>query len=369
MRECKLKSLGGRFSGESRRVPSLVDRGEDGTGATQERGARRKKAHSARRPPEERRADLVLERADLAADGRLGDPEARRGTTDVALLGDGDEVADLRKAHPTDCKIETVLDPPSATAHSGCVIEILTKSEIEKMRRAGKVAAETLAHVGERIVPGMTTADIDRLVREDTARRGGKPSQLGYKGFPAAVCTSRNEVVCHGIPSPRDVLEEGDIVNVDVTTNLDGYHGDTSATFMVGKVSDEARVLVETARRCRDAGIEVIRDGARIGDIGAAIVAIAKAHGYGIVTEFGGHGIGKRMHADPHVSHAGVRGAGPRLKAGMALTVEPMVNLGRPGVRHLDDGWTVVTEDGRISAQFEHTILVTQRGFEITTLL
>ena len=249
------------------------------------------------------------------------------------------------------------------------MIEILTKAEIDKMRRAGKAAAATLAFVGEQIRPGMTTGDIDRLVREDTARRGGTPSQLGYKGFPAAVCTSRNEIVCHGIPSPKVVLNEGDIVNVDVTTNLDGYHGDTSATFMVGKVSEEARRLVETTRRCRDAGIEVIRDGARLGGIGAAIAELAREAGYGIVTEFGGHGIGRRMHADPHVMHSGVRGAGPRLKAGMGLTVEPMLNLGGPEVRHLDDGWTVVTADGRLSAQFEHTIIVTQRGFEVTTLL
>ena len=249
------------------------------------------------------------------------------------------------------------------------MIEILTNAEIEKMRHAGKVAAETLAFVGARIRPGMTTADIDRLVREDTARRGGRPSQLGYKGFPAAVCTSRNEVVCHGIPSPRDVLADGDIVNVDVTTNLDGYHGDTSATFLIGTVSAEAQRLVDIARRCRDAGIAVIREGARLGDIGAAIAELGRTEGVGIVTDFGGHGIGRRMHADPHVAHTGVRGAGPRLKAGMAITVEPMVNLGAAAVRFLDDGWTVVTEDGRLSAQFEHTIIVTQRGYEITTLL
>jgi methionyl aminopeptidase len=248
-------------------------------------------------------------------------------------------------------------------------IEILSAREIEHMRLAGRAAAETLAYIGSQIRPGISTAEIDRWVREDTARRGGRPSQLGYKGFPAAVCTSKNEVVCHGIPSERDVLESGDIVNVDVTTNLDGYHGDTSATFIVGAASADATRLVEIARRCRDAGIAVIREGARLGDIGAAIDELAKSEGVSVVTELGGHGIGRRMHAEPHVSHTGRRGAGPRLRAGMAITVEPMVNLGRADVRFLDDGWTVVTVDGSLSAQWEHTVIVTRDGHEITTLL
>ncbi len=248
-------------------------------------------------------------------------------------------------------------------------IEILSGSEIERMRRAGRAAAETLAFVGSKLRPGITTAEIDRWVREDTARRGGRPSQLGYKGFPAAVCTSKNDVVCHGIPSSRVVLELGDIVNVDVTTNLDGYHGDTSATFVIGEASADAMRLVDIARRCRDAGIAVIREGARLGDIGAAIEELARKEGVSVVTELGGHGIGRRMHGDPHVSHTGKRGAGPRLKAGMGLTVEPMVNLGRADVRFLDDGWTVVTADGSLSAQWEHTIIVTRDGHEIMTQL
>lgn len=237
------------------------------------------------------------------------------------------------------------------------------------MRLAGRAAAETLAFVGSRIRPGTATAQIDRWVREDTARRGGRPSQLGYKGFPAAVCTSRNHVVCHGIPSEREVLEPGDIVNVDVTTNLDGYHGDTSATFIVGEASADARSLADIARRCRDAGISVIREGARLGDIGAAIAELARSEGVSVVTELGGHGIGRRMHAEPHVSHTGTRGSGPRLRAGMAITVEPMINAGRADVRFLDDGWTVVTADGSLSAQWEHTIVVTRDGHEIMTLL
>jgi methionyl aminopeptidase len=248
------------------------------------------------------------------------------------------------------------------------MIDILSASEIELMRRAGRAAAQTLAFVGAELRPGMSTADIDRLVREDTARRGGRPSQLGYKGFPAAVCTSRNEVVCHGIPSERERLEVGDIINIDVTTELDGYHGDTSAMFVIGEASEEARRLIEAARRCRDAGIAVIRDGARTGDIGAAIQELAKREGLGVVSELGGHGIGRKMHGEPHISHVGRRGLGHRLRAGMALTVEPMLNLGGAAVRFLDDDWTVVTADGSLSAQWEHTVLVTRDGHEIMTL-
>lgn len=247
--------------------------------------------------------------------------------------------------------------------------EILGAAEIECMRRAGRTAAATLAFVGSQLRAGMSTAEIDRLVRQDTARRGGRPSQLGYHGFPAAVCTSRNSVVCHGIPSLKELLADGDILNIDVTTNVDGYHGDTSAMFLIGNVSPDARRLVEIARRCRDVGISVIRDGARLGDIGAAIDELARAEGVSVVTEIGGHGIGRQMHADPHVAHTGKRGSGPRLKAGMAITVEPMVNLGRAEVRQLDDGWTIVTADGSLSAQWEHTVLVTRDGFEILTQL
>lgn len=247
-------------------------------------------------------------------------------------------------------------------------IAILNASEIECMRRAGRVAAETLAFVGTQIRPGMSTADIDRLVRDDTARRGGSPSQLGYKGFPAAVCTSINHVVCHGIPNEREWLEPGDIVNVDVTTNVGGYHGDTSAMFVIGEASEDARHIVDVARRCRDAGISIIREGARLGDIGAAIEELARKAGVSVVTALGGHGIGRHMHGEPHVPHTGRRGSGLRLKAGMALTVEPMLNLGGAAVDFLDDGWTVITADRTLSAQWEHTIVVTRDGCEIMTL-
>jgi methionyl aminopeptidase len=247
-------------------------------------------------------------------------------------------------------------------------VEIFGPSEVASLRRAGAVAAATLDLVGGRLRPGVTTAQIDGWVRDHTRALGGTPSQLGYKGFPAAVCTSRNDVVCHGIPRRDETLQPGDIVNVDVTTNLDGFHGDTSATFAIGEVSAEARHVVDVALRCRDAGIAVVRDGARLGDIGAAIVGLAEREGCSVVREFGGHGIGRKMHADPHVPHFGRAGVGMRLRAGMVFTVEPMVNLGTPDVRVLDDGWTVVTVDGSLSAQFEHTVLVTKTGFEILTL-
>jgi methionyl aminopeptidase len=243
-------------------------------------------------------------------------------------------------------------------------VEILGPSEIASMRRAGEAAAATLAFVGERLRAGVTTEEIDRWVRDHTRQLGGEPSQLGYQGFPAAVCTSRNQVVCHGIPRRDEALQPGDIINVDVTTNLHGFHGDTSATFVIGAASPEARRVVDVARECRDAGIAVVRDGARLGDIGAAVEEVARRHGCSVVREFGGHGIGRRMQMPPYVSHVGT---GMRLRAGMALTVEPMVNLGSGVLRVLDDGWTVVTADGSLSAQFEHSVLVTRAGCEILT--
>jgi methionyl aminopeptidase len=256
-----------------------------------------------------------------------------------------------------------VRDPPGWSVS----IELLGLGEIAGMRKAGAAAAATLAFVGQRLRAGVSTAEVDKWVREHTLALGGTPSQEGYKGFPAAVCTSRNDVVCHGIPRSGELLAPGDIVNVDVTTNLDGFHGDTSATFTVGGVTPEARHIVDVARRCRDAGIEVVRDGARLGDIGAAIQQLAIREGCSVVHEYGGHGIGRRMHMEPHVSHVGQRGSGVRLRAGMVFTVEPMINFGRADIRVLDDGWTVVTADGSLSAQFEHTVLVTADGFEILT--
>ena len=239
--------------------------------------------------------------------------------------------------------------------------------EIAKMRVAGQVAAGTLAYVASKLHAGVSTAQIDEWVREDTARRGALPSQLGYKGFPASVCTSRNEVICHGIPNPNHVLVAGDIVNVDITSNIDGFHGDTSATFQIGEVSDAAKHVADVCWRCLHAGISVVRNGARLGDIGAAIVEIADKEGCGVVEEFGGHGIGRKMHMVPHVPHTGQAGRGLRLREGMTFTIEPMITIGHPRVVILDDGWTAVTHDGTPTAQFEHTVLVTRDGCEILT--
>jgi methionyl aminopeptidase len=260
------------------------------------------------------------------------------------------------------------LDADASYCHRYTVsVEILGPREIAGMRTAGAAAAATLAHVAGRLRAGISTADIDHWVRVHTARLGGTPSQLGYHGFPAAVCTSRNSVVCHGVPSRDEHLRPGDIVNVDVTTCLNGFHGDTSATFAIGAAVPEAVRLVDVARRCREAGIAVVREGARLGDVGAAIEELAQQEGCSVVREFGGHGIGREMHMAPHVSHVGSRGAGLRLRAGMVFTIEPMINLGGADVRVLDDGWTVVTADGSLSAQFEHTVLVTREGFEVLT--
>lgn len=248
------------------------------------------------------------------------------------------------------------------------MLRILSADEIVAMREAGRVAAATLAWVGAQLKPGMTTARIDQLVREDTRRRGGKPSQLGYQGFPAAVCTSRNQVVCHGIPHPQERLEEGDIVNIDVTTLFNGFHGDTSKTFTVGRAGAEAEHVVRVAREARDIGIRTVRAGSRLGDIGFAIQSFTEREGCSVVRDLGGHGIGREMHQEPHVPHFGKAGTGLRLKAGMAITIEPMVNLGTHEVVQLEDGWTIVTADGRLSAQFEHTLVVTEMGCEIMTL-
>lgn len=246
-------------------------------------------------------------------------------------------------------------------------IEILGPREIERMRAAGRCAAATLAEIGARLRPGITTADIDVWVREDTAARGAKPSQLGYNGFPASVCTSPNEVVCHGIPSKSRVLAPGDIVNVDVTSDLDGWHGDTSATFPIGPIDSERARLVATTALALEAGIAEVRPGARLGDIAAAIEAVARPAGFGVVREYCGHGIGRRMHLPPQVCHVGRRGTGLRLRAGMTFTIEPMLTIGDPPLAVLDDGWTVVTTDGSPSAQFEHTVLVTADGCEVLT--
>ncbi len=245
-------------------------------------------------------------------------------------------------------------------------VEIKSPKEIDSLRRACHLAAQTLLEVGDFLRPGITTDDIDRFVHEDTVKRGARPAPLNYHGFPKSVCTSINEVVCHGIPGARR-LKEGDIINVDVTSIYEGFHGDTSATFYVGQPSKEARHVTETARRSLELGIGVVRDGARLGDIGAVIQAYAENEGCSVVRAFVGHGIGRRFHEAPQVSHVGTKGSGLRLRTGMCFTIEPMINVGGYDVEILDDGWTVVTRDGSLSAQFEHTLVVTKDGCEVLT--
>jgi methionyl aminopeptidase len=247
------------------------------------------------------------------------------------------------------------------------VVDIKSAKEIELMRAACASAAETLLVVGDKIRAGMTTEEIDVLVHEDTLARQGRPAPLNYKGFPKSVCTSINDVVCHGIPD-RTRLKDGDIVNVDVTTILEGFHGDTSATFYIGTPSAEARHVTETARRSLDIGIAEVRDGARLGDIGEAIQQFVEGEGCSVVRDFVGHGIGRKFHEAPQVKHYGKRGQGERIKTGMIFTIEPMVNLGGYEVIvDPTDKWTVRTADGTLSAQFEHTIVVTRTGCEVLT--
>ncbi len=247
-------------------------------------------------------------------------------------------------------------------------VELKSQKEIDAIRVSSQMAAETLLLVGEMIRPGMTTEDIDKIVYDDTIRRGAVPSPLNYKGFPKSVCTSINDIVCHGIPSTKDVLKNGDIVNVDVTTLYNGFHGDTSATFYIGAPSPAARHVVEVCRTALDLGIAEVREGARLGDIGAAIQQYVEAQGCSVVRDFVGHGIGRRFHEPPQVKHYGKRGTGDRIRAGMVFTIEPMVNSGSWEV-DVDphDKWTVRTADGSLSAQFEHTIVVTKTGCEVLT--
>jgi len=245
---------------------------------------------------------------------------------------------------------------------------IIIKSErdMEGMRAACRLAALTLYESAKLIEPGITTDDINTFVHDFTVARGAVPAPLNYRGYPKSVCTSVNEVICHGIPGPR-VLKDGDIINVDVTSILDGWHGDVSATFYVGTPSETARRLVEVTRECLRRGIAAVNPRARLGDIGAVIASHAESHGFSVVRDFVGHGIGRSFHEAPQVLHFGKPGRGQRLQKGMTFTIEPMINEGDWRSLVLDDNWTAVTADGRLSAQFEHTIAVTATGAEILT--
>jgi methionyl aminopeptidase len=246
-------------------------------------------------------------------------------------------------------------------------VEIKGEREIALMREVSRMAAGTLERVGPMLRPGITTQEINDFVHADTLRLGARPAPLNYRGFPKSVCTSINEVVCHGIPSSNRVLKDGDIINVDVTHLYKGFHGDTSATFYIGEPSPDAKKVVEVARRSLELGIAQVKPGARLGDIGAAIQEFAEGHGCSVVRDFVGHGIGRKFHDEPQVKHYGDWGKGNRLKVGMTFTIEPMINIGGYEVEVLDDDWTAVTKDGSLSAQFEHTVLVTLDGVEILT--
>ncbi len=247
------------------------------------------------------------------------------------------------------------------------MVHLKTPGEIEAMRPACRHAADTLVFIEPHIRPGITTDEINELVHEFTVAAGAIPAPLNYHGFPKSVCTSVNHVVCHGIPGKKK-LKDGDIVNVDVTSIINGWHGDTSKTFFVGKPGVKARKVVEVARRALEIGIEAARPGATLGDIGHAIQSYVESERCSVVREYCGHGIGRAFHEDPQVLHYGRPGDGLELKPGMVFTIEPMVNLGKPGVKLLKDGWTVVTRDKSLSAQFEHTIAITEDGREILTL-
>ncbi|MCA3308383.1 MAG: type I methionyl aminopeptidase [Roseomonas sp.] len=235
------------------------------------------------------------------------------------------------------------------------------------MRRAGKLAAETLDMISAHVRPGISTGEIDKLCHDYMVERGAIPATLGYRGYTKSSCTSVNHVVCHGIPGDR-VLVDGDIINIDVTVILDGWHGDSSRMYVAGEASTKAKLLMDVTYEAMMKGIAAIRPGATLGDIGHAIQVHVEKHRFSVVRDFCGHGIGRHFHEPPNILHFGRPGEGPKLKPGMFFTVEPMVNAGRPEVKILDDGWTAVTRDRSLSAQFEHMVAVTDNGVEIFTL-
>ena len=259
------------------------------------------------------------------------------------------------------------VDAHEAPAHNTGVIKIHRPADFEGMRRAGRLAAETLDYIAEFVRPGVTTDELDRLCHEYTLAGGALPAPLNYRGFPKTICTSVNHVVCHGIPGPK-VLQKGDILNIDVTVILDGWHGDSSRMYFAGEASVKARRLCDVTYDALMRGIERIRPGATTGDIGYAIQSFAESKRCSVVRDFCGHGLGRVFHDVPNILHYGEPSAGIELREGMFFTVEPMINLGRWQVKLLRDGWTAVTKDRSLSAQFEHAVGVTATGVEIFTV-
>ncbi|HZT77517.1 MAG TPA: type I methionyl aminopeptidase [Vicinamibacterales bacterium] len=242
-----------------------------------------------------------------------------------------------------------------------------SRAELEKMRAAGRLVGEVLTELAARVVPGITTAELDAIAERTIVAAGAQPAFKGYHGYPATICASINEEVIHGIPSGRRELSEGDIISIDVGAVLDGYFGDSAITRPVGKVSEEAARLLRVTEESLYKAIEVVKPGARVSDIGHAVQKHVEAFGFSVVREFVGHGIGQKMHEEPQVPNYGEPGRGPRLSEGMVLAIEPMVNAGKPAVKVLSDGWTAVTRDGSLSAHFEHTVAVTADGPWILT--
>ncbi len=262
----------------------------------------------------------------------------------------------------TDYQIVSADTPTERTG----AIKLHGPEAFEGMRRAGRLAAHILDEVTPHVVPGVSTAELDAMIFRLMREGGAVPATLGYRGYTHSTCISINHVVCHGIPSER-TLKDGDIANIDVTPLLDGWHGDTSRTYCVGDVSIKARKLVDVTYDCLMVGIEQARPGNRMGDVAHAIQRLAESHRYGVVRDFCGHGVGRLFHDAPEVVHVGRPGTGPELRPGMIFTIEPMINIGRPDVKLLDDGWTAVTRDRSLSAQFEHSIGITEDGCEIFT--
>ncbi len=247
-------------------------------------------------------------------------------------------------------------------------VSIKTSEELEKMRIAGRKAAEVLEMIEVHVQPGITTAELDRICHDYIVNeQKAIPAPLNYKGFPKSICTSVNHVVCHGIPSEKKVLKAGDIINIDITVIDDGYHGDTSKMFFVGQVAPHAHRLVKVTQECLYKAIDIVKPGIRLGDIGAIIQAHAEKNHYSVVREYCGHGIGKVFHEDPQVLHYGRAGTGMEILEGMTFTIEPMINAGKRQTKLKGDQWTVETRDGRLSAQWEHTLAVTASGVEVLT--
>jgi methionyl aminopeptidase len=247
-------------------------------------------------------------------------------------------------------------------------IIIKTPEQIEGIRKSSQLAGQALVYIKDFVKEGVSTEFLDKKIEEFIRQHGAIPATLGYNGYPKSCCISLNEVVCHGIPSPTTILKNGDILNIDVTTILNGYYGDTSAMYTVGEISDEAQKLINVTKHCLNLGIEQVRPGNRVGNIGFAISRYARAKGYSVVYEYCGHGVGIDFHEAPQIDHSARRNTGPLLRPGMTFTIEPMINQGRPGtVTDKHDGWTARTVDKKLSAQFEHTVLVTETGYEVLT--